>query len=121
LTNCFLSALNELRIQAPLMSPFRVRDVLSDSLSRATDSILFFIQKQTSKNVQEKVSTLYVNYFISHIIEAFYIVFPSSSLAKFLGVSLIDFAKWVKKSRSEGVVDNRDSSGVDVGHLPLDN
>lgn len=118
LLNGILSALNEIHVHSAslLVTPNRVRDALADTLVRSTEVILAFCRRIQSQARQEpdiknsrdfctKLCTLYCQLLIPHVTDVLSVVFPSSSLAKSLGVSAVDFNRLTKTiQEKEGVI-----------------
>jgi hypothetical protein len=128
LLNSILSALNEIHINSAslIMNGCRVRDIIQECLVRSTECILSFCRKiqtearvesdvKSSRDFCEKLCTLYVQYLVPHVNEVLSIVFPSSSLAKLLGVSTIDFIRLTKSLREkEGVMVSEEDNGSSI-------
>lgn len=133
LLNSILSALNEIHVNSSslLMNGCKVRDSLNDSLVRSTQIILSYCRRiqsevrqeadvKNSRDFCEKLCTLYVHHFLPHVSETLSCVFPTSVLAKSLGVSAVDFTRLTRSLQErEGVLmEEEDENDAGGGLLP---
>lgn len=105
--NGIITSFNEIRLVIPVNQSPAVSDILNDSLKRAAGAIITYFKTVgdgiTSKNHMMDFTSQFFLCLIPHVETCFNSLFPPATIAKGLGLSLLEYNRLLSLISSDGL------------------